>query len=173
MPGALRVYRDATDQLWRFEVHSGNGSVIATSRGYGTKAAAQKGCQSLRLAASGATVYTDGELKVDQRPGKPPMLTHDSVIYYVLFPGCIKVGYTTNLASRLGNYRVAVPADSLLAVEPGGRDVEKQRHDQFKQWRLHRRREDFADTPELRAHIEAVVTEHGDPLAWINRVPVV
>lgn len=50
-----------------------------------------------------------------------------SVVYYIQFGDRIKIGTTTDLGKRLG----ALPHDCLLATEPGGPLVERQRHEQF------------------------------------------
>lgn len=85
-----------------------------------------------------------------------------SCVYYVrLGPARIKIGYTSNLKSRLGALRVHPSA--LLAWEPGGRDVEKQRHQDFAAERITSRLEDFQDSPRLLAWIEEKKREHGLP----------
>lgn len=90
-----------------------------------------------------------------------------SVVYYVrLGTNHIKVGTTEHLAERMVALRVVNP-DDLLAVEPGGYDLEAARHRQFDRWRWRSRREDFAEAPELVEHMAAVRAENGNP--W--RVP--
>lgn len=85
-----------------------------------------------------------------------------SCVYYVrLAPDRIKIGFTTNLKNRLGALRVHPSA--LLAWEPGGRDVERQRHQQFAADRITSRLEDFQDSATLLAWIESVKAEHGLP----------
>ncbi|WP_454175367.1 GIY-YIG nuclease family protein [Gordonia sputi] len=57
---------------------------------------------------------------------------HGPVVYYLQFNGRIKIGFTTNLEERLR----AIPHDTVLAVEPGGCDIERKRHRQFRQHRV-------------------------------------
>lgn len=49
------------------------------------------------------------------------------LVYYVRFADRIKIGWTIDIRQRLHD----LPHDSLLALEPGGPDVERERHGQF------------------------------------------
>jgi Meiotically up-regulated gene 113 len=51
----------------------------------------------------------------------------NEVVYYIRFRDRIKIGTTRNLRQRL----YELPYDELLAIEPGGREVERERHEQF------------------------------------------
>lgn len=74
----------------------------------------------------------------------------DAVIYYMQVGPFIKIGTTTTLARRLRSY----PPDSvLLAIEPGGYDVERARHHQFNADRA-AGREWFRPSEALSTHIE-------------------
>ena len=85
-----------------------------------------------------------------------------SVVYYVrLGSGRIKIGYTTNLRARLIQLRLH--EHDVLATEPGGRQVEAARHNQFRSERMGRRHEDFDDTPRLATHIADIRAQHGPP----------
>ena len=76
-----------------------------------------------------------------------------SFVYYVrLDDQRIKIGYTSRLRQRLGALRVHPSA--LLAYEPGGREVEKARHEQFADDRLDTRLEDFIPSRALMAWID-------------------
>lgn len=77
---------------------------------------------------------------------KPPI---EDVVYYMRFGDRVKIGTTRNLAQR----RAAIPHDELLATEPGGRDVERTRHLQFRGSRVTGQREWFHLTHEIRQHI--------------------
>lgn len=84
----------------------------------------------------------------------PPKARHDPQVYYVrLSPDIIKIGYTTNLPLRVAALRV--DPDALLASEPGGRDVERRRHEEFAAERISRR-EDFKPSARLLAHIASL-----------------
>ena len=77
-----------------------------------------------------------------------------SVVYYVRFGDRVKIGTTTQLKTRLVN----VPHDEVLAVEPGGFELERQRHNQFATH--HVVREWFGVHPELMAHAMRVRLAH-------------
>lgn len=85
----------------------------------------------------------------------------DGWVYYMRINGHIKIGYTANLRQRSRNYP---PGTELLAVEPGTRDLEKQRHGQFSR-SLAQGREWFAESDALTAHIEKLAAEYVTPTA--------
>ncbi len=80
-----------------------------------------------------------------------------SVVYYVRRGDVIKIGTTTEPAIR---FRTLMP-DEILAVEPGGEDLETARHRQFDH--LRRRGEYFRVAPELLEHARQLRRLHGDP----------
>lgn len=85
-----------------------------------------------------------------------------SRVYYVqVAPDRIKIGFTSDLGSRLSALRVRRTA--VLAVEPGGRDLETERHHQFRGDRISGRMEDFRPSQNLTAWIEDVRAQHGLP----------
>lgn len=53
----------------------------------------------------------------------------DSVVYYIRRGDHIKIGRTADFRSRMGKLR----PDEVLAVEPGGHEVETARHRQFRE----------------------------------------
>lgn len=73
-----------------------------------------------------------------------------SVVYYVRTGRYIKIGYTADLRQRL--YSLRLDPTAVLATEPGGRQLEAQRHEQFAEDRIGRR-EDFAPSLALLEHI--------------------
>lgn len=78
----------------------------------------------------------------------------DSIVYYIRLTGDrIKIGWTTDLNKRLAAFRAR--ASDVLAIEPGGRSLEAQRHRQFGHCRIGRS-EDFNEDPALLAHIESL-----------------
>jgi hypothetical protein len=83
-----------------------------------------------------------------------------AVVYYMKIGPHIKIGTTKNLRERIKALRCD-PID-LLATEPGGREVEAERHRQFADDRLGRR-EDFKPSRRLLAHIRDVLAAHGTP----------
>lgn len=54
-------------------------------------------------------------------------------IYYARIGNRCKIGYTTNLRTRMQN----INPEELLAVEPGDEQQERHRHDQFRALRTH------------------------------------
>lgn len=83
----------------------------------------------------------------------------NGVVYYIRRGRYVKIGTTTNLRARL---RDLMP-DEVLAVEPGSYLLESQLHAQFANIRYRPDREYFELTPELQAHIDAIVGKHGSP----------
>jgi hypothetical protein len=82
-----------------------------------------------------------------------------AVVYYIRRGKYVKIGTTTNLKQRM---RDLMP-DEVLAVEPGGRALERRLHSHFARIRYSRDREYFKLTEELQEHINAVVAKHGPP----------
>lgn len=85
--------------------------------------------------------------------------TEQPVVYYVLRGKYVKIGTTVNLRERM---RDLMP-DAVLAVEPGGRALERRMHEHFARIRYSRDREYFLLTEELQEHIDAVIAKHGPP----------
>lgn len=94
-----------------------------------------------------------GKVAAEPKPQKPP------VVYYLQMGDIIKIGFTTNLATRVRTYP---PHAEVLAIEPGGREVEVERHQQFKA-HLTAGNEWFRMGDDLMAHVAAMRTEHGSP----------
>lgn len=78
-----------------------------------------------------------------------PKHTGGPVVYYALVGHRIKIGHTRVLKHRMG----ILQPDELLALEPGGIELERKRLKQFAQWRR-KGKEYFHPGPDLRAHIE-------------------
>lgn len=89
-----------------------------------------------------------------------------SVVYYVRINDHVKVGYTVNLRERVNSLRV--DRSALLAVEPGWRETEHDRHEQFAAERQGRR-EDFNPSRRLLGHIDVVRAKYGEPWAYTQR----
>lgn len=107
--------------------------------------------------------------EVEQRRKQREENRGAEVVYYIRTgEHQVKIGTTARLAERVRELRT-VNLSNLLAVEPGGYDLERERHQQFKVWRYNPRTEDFWDAVELNDHIAAVVAEHGDPKAFLRR----
>lgn len=81
------------------------------------------------------------------------------VVYYLRIGNHIKIGYSANLASRMGGYP---PDTEVLAVEPGGRDLERLRHRQFAH-QLRMGLEWFAPSLDLLLHIESLRSVAEEP----------
>lgn len=83
-----------------------------------------------------------------------------SQVYYVRMGDRVKIGYSTNMRQRLAAFRLT--EDSVLATEPGGRELELERHRQFADERVGRI-EEFNPSRRLLAHIDSIRREHGEP----------
>lgn len=55
MAGKFEVYEDAVGKF-RFRLRASNGQVVASGRGYASKAAAKRGCRAVLKAAAGAPI---------------------------------------------------------------------------------------------------------------------
>lgn len=106
------------------------------------------------------TIAEQRKRRAAERTALPPL-----VYYLRTAPDRVKIGFTTDLPRRLRESRS--DESYLLAVEPGGRDVERRRHFELGKWRLHAQREDFSEGAEVTARIAAVVIEHGEPATWV------
>lgn len=94
------------------------------------------------------------------------------VVYYVRMPdessksGQIKIGTTTNLTSRLLSLERAYGGGppEVLATEPGGHDIEQQRHGQFSHLSHGGFHEYFEPGHDLLAFIQQVRSVWGEPM---------
>lgn len=78
------------------------------------------------------------------------------VVYYLRLPdGLIKIGTSRRALERLSTHRRKTGVDEVLAVEFGGRDLERQRHEQFAAER-EGRREHFTASDALMSHIQSL-----------------
>ncbi len=89
----------------------------------------------------------------------------DGLVYYMRINGRIKIGYTTNLTQRSRTYP---PGTELLAVEPGTRETEAQRHNQFSR-SLAQGREWFAESDAIKAHVAALIEAYKVPTHLMHR----
>jgi len=89
----------------------------------------------------------------------------DGLVYYMRINGRVKIGYTSNLLQRSRNYP---PGTELLAVEPGTRDTEARRHNQFSR-SLAQGREWFAESDAIKAHVSELAETYGVPTALMYR----
>lgn len=90
------------------------------------------------------------------------------VVYYCeLRPGIVKIGTTLYLHNRMSSLHI--PRGAVLAAEPGTYDVEKLRHQQFAHLRIGKP-EDFIVDDSLRAHVDHLAAEHGDPFDLATRL---
>lgn len=83
----------------------------------------------------------------------------EGFVYYLHVGDRIKVGYSVDVKRRMRAYP---PGSQLLAVEPGDRDLERQRHHQFAGSRTDGR-EWFRPTPDLLELVAEIVAVHGEP----------
>lgn len=90
------------------------------------------------------------------------------VVYYVRIEDYIKIGWTSKLRSRMRELRVDAHT-ALLAIEPGTKELERQRHVEFANDRIHNLRENFNPSPRLMDHTRELAQANRLP-AW-TRVP--
>jgi hypothetical protein len=69
---------------------------------------------------------------IQSRPAVAPV-TDGEVVYYMRIGNRVKIGYSSNLVSRLA----AINPEELMAAEPGNMQTEKDRHVQFSRLRTH------------------------------------
>jgi hypothetical protein len=87
-------------------------------------------------------------------PPPPSPNTQQPVVYYlILGPTTVKIGTTKNLGARVRQLRTDL--QYVVAVEWGGRDLERQRHLEFADERFGAR-EDFLLSDRLKARIESL-----------------
>lgn len=89
----------------------------------------------------------------------PP--TAADLVYYIQIRDTIKIGFTRQDPERRCR---ALAGDRVLAVEPGGMDLEAERHRQFAVYRadIPGTRERFHPSDQLMDHIIAVREKHAD-----------
>lgn len=87
-----------------------------------------------------------------------------AVVYYIKHGDRIKIGTSQNWKHRI----TELPHDELLALEPGDRTKEQQRHREFADTRV-RRTEWFTVSDDLVEHIASVRSDHPDFTDSIKR----
>lgn len=79
-----------------------------------------------------------------------------AIVYYLRLPdGNIKIGTSRRPLERLATHRRESGAHEVLAVEFGGFELERERHQQFSADRVYRR-EHFRPSDALMAHIQTL-----------------
>lgn len=86
-------------------------------------------------------------------------LVRDPVVYYVRFADRIKIGTTICLRGRIDT----LPHDEILATEPGGAEVERERHMQFAEYWI--TGEWFRAGPLLLRHVADLAEKYPLPAA--------
>lgn len=86
-------------------------------------------------------------------------------IYYIRLNDVIKIGWTSNLHSRLVDYN---PGAVLLAHHAGTRADERDLHRAFAPLRVHGREWYDGNAQIILDHIDAVLTEHGEPTVKLD-----
>lgn len=105
-----------------------------------------------RAAAEKAAHAAEVEATFDRWDAERAAKHERSVVYYVQrSDGAIKIGYTSNLTSRLSAFSIVTPV-VLLATMKGARKAERAMHRRFAADRLGG--EWFQPSPELMAHVE-------------------
>lgn len=88
------------------------------------------------------------------------------IVYYVLIGFHVKIGTTRDMQSRMS----ALFPDEILAIEPGGRELEGKRHRQFNAL-LAKGREYFHPGAALQEHIRKLQEIDWQPPAYVAHVP--
>lgn len=135
------------------EPHFAESKVIQTAA---SNILVRKSVEKQEAAAKEAIYKARYAYEQDLRKG---VVAEQEQVYYIALRDCIKIGTTYNMVARMSQ----LMPDAVLATEPGGREVEKARHRQFKTLRAPLGREYFSVHPDLLAHIEAILVEHGPP----------
>jgi len=78
-------------------------------------------------------------------------LEMEGYVYYVNYGEKVKIGFSKNPWARLSDLRVAIPGAQLISTEKGTLQLEKDRHFQFREYRLEG--EWFSYRDELLDHI--------------------
>ena len=89
--------------------------------------------------------------------GQESTRLREGIVYYILFGNRIKIGTSATLRSRLDSLPRGV---KVLATEPGSREVERKRHEQFADCRVGG--EWFRMTRPLLAHVANLALSEGD-----------
>lgn len=125
--------------------------------------------------ATGGVEFTPAIIEAASKAGRArharlsgtPSLPHQDcqemptgpVVYYFRRGRLIKIGTTVALKRRM----TELMPDEVLAIEPGGEDVERSRHRQFRSLVTRPRGEYFFPGPDLLGHISQVRADHGAP----------
>jgi hypothetical protein len=89
---------------------------------------------------------------------------YDGWVYYARIGEHIKIGYARDVKKRMADYP---PETVVLAVEPGDKQLERDRHKEFTHSLMHGR-EWFRESYPIRQHIEKLREIHGPKLADLN-----
>jgi hypothetical protein len=83
--------------------------------------------------------------------GEPPQ---HFVYYLMISPTTVKIGTSRQLWQRIRSLRSEM--QYVVALERGGRELERRRHLEFADERRHKQREDFELSDRLKQHIDAL-----------------
>lgn len=145
--------RDALGNICGVQLHSGDVCEAKPAEDMPFPICTRHAIQ-LALAMQDVTLKKMMQPQSDNEKRQRREAEHGSIVYYVELPGDrIKIGTTRNLPQRLKSLRVGHA--KVLATEPGGVTVERQRHGRFAPFRIDQR-EDFRDVPVLREWIAEV-----------------
>lgn len=110
-------------------------------------------CAALRARQVPLDAVTDEEIAAAKE------LRKYGDVYYLRVGERIKIGFSSDVHQRLRSYP---PGSVLLALEPGDKKLERQRHHEFGDFLL-AGREWFEPSDKLMAHIQQLVDAHGLP----------
>lgn len=72
---------------------------------------------------------------IDRRRQKYPDVP---VVYFVCIGDCVKIGFSTNLKSRMKTFRTSSADTQILLTIPGGRELERRLHNLLQEQRIER-----------------------------------
>jgi len=129
-------------------------------------------------------LFRERPINVDRMP--KPVDGARGYVYYARDGNHVKIGYSSDPWTRVLDMRTARPTVELIAIEPGDRKVEAERHRQFAEWRIADNREWFEWSAEIERHIETIqpavtnapyapdeadVVEWSDPTGTVSHSP--
>lgn len=124
-------------------------------------------CQGHALIIYGRVVGARQVLAPQRAPRQE--LSPEPYVYYLMrSPVVVKIGTTIDIKRRMRSLYAEL--QYVVAIEPGGTDLEKQRHKEFAAERIGQR-EEFALSDRLKKHIESLLPQRDELMAIATTDP--